>query len=559
MPVQFTDVTAAAGVRFAHNNGAAGARWLPETMGSGCAVIDYDRDGDPDLFLVNSRDWTPDEQRRGMAAAPGRPPRRSTSALYRNRGDGTFEDVTERAGLAVETFGQGVCVGDVDNDGFEDLYLTALGRNYLFRNNGNGTFTEVARQAGVQDRGWSTSAAFVDYDRDGHLDLFVCHYVQWTPETDIYQSLDGQHKSYGRPEPYPGESSKLYHNNGSGRFTDVTARAGLARDAQGRVLQGKSLGVALCDYDNDGWIDLAVANDTEPNYLFHNRRDGTFSEEGISTGIALSETGEARGAMGIDASDYDHTGRDSLIIGNFSNQMLALYHNSGSGLFVDKGPATEVGRASLLFLAFGCFFFDMDNDGWPDIFTANGHVDDDINRVQKDLEYAQRPLLFRNLGGGQFQEVGRLAGPPLRRAIVGRGAVHLDLDLDGDSDLLMTTNGGPAYLLRNEGGNRNPSVRLRLVGTKSNRSAIGARVVAQAGAVTLRRLVQSGTSYCSQPDTAITLGLAGQPEASRIEIAWPSGGTTRLEHVKAGRMVTICEGVGIIAAAPFRERTPSGP
>jgi enediyne biosynthesis protein E4 len=559
MPVQFTDVTAAAGVRFAHNNGAAGARWLPETMGSGCAVIDYDRDGDPDLFLVNSRDWTPDEQRRGMAAAPGRPPRRSTSALYRNRGDGTFEDVTERAGLAVETFGQGVCVGDVDNDGFEDLYLTALGRNYLFRNNGNGTFTEVARQAGVQDRGWSTSAAFVDYDRDGHLDLFVCHYVQWTPETDIYQSLDGQHKSYGRPEPYPGESSKLYHNNGSGRFTDVTARAGLARDAQGRVLQGKSLGVALCDYDNDGWIDLAVANDTEPNYLFHNRRDGTFSEEGISTGIALSETGEARGAMGIDASDYDHTGRDSLIIGNFSNQMLALYHNSGGGLFVDKGPATEVGRASLLFLAFGCFFFDMDNDGWPDIFTANGHVDDDINRVQKDLEYAQRPLLFRNLGGGQFQEVGRLAGPPLRRAIVGRGAVHLDLDLDGDSDLLMTTNGGPAYLLRNEGGNRNPSVRLRLVGTKSNRSAIGARVVAQAGAVTLRRLVQSGTSYCSQPDTAITLGLAGQPEASRIEIAWPSGGTTRLEHVKAGRMVTICEGVGIIAAAPFRERTPSGP
>jgi enediyne biosynthesis protein E4 len=559
MPVQFTDVTAAAGVRFAHNNGAAGARWLPETMGSGCAVIDYDRDGDPDLFLVNSRDWTPDERRRGMAAAPGRPPRRSTSALYRNRGDGTFEDVTERAGLAVETFGQGVCVGDVDNDGFEDLYLTALGRNYLFRNNGNGTFTEVARQAGVQDRGWSTSAAFVDYDRDGHLDLFVCHYVQWTPETDIYQSLDGQHKSYGRPEPYPGESSKLYHNNGSGRFTDVTARAGLARDAQGRVLQGKSLGVALCDYDNDGWIDLAVANDTEPNYLFHNRRDGTFSEEGISTGIALSETGEARGAMGIDASDYDHTGRDSLIIGNFSNQMLALYHNSGSGLFVDKGPATEVGRASLLFLAFGCFFFDMDNDGWPDIFTANGHVDDDINRVQKDLEYAQRPLLFRNLGGGQFQEVGRLAGPPLRRAIVGRGAVHLDLDLDGDSDLLMTTNGGPAYLLRNEGGNRNPSVRLRLVGTKSNRSAIGARVVAQAGAVTLRRLVQSGTSYCSQPDTAITLGLAGQPEASRIEIAWPSGGTTRLEHVKAGRMVTICEGVGIIAAAPFRERTPSGP
>jgi hypothetical protein len=554
-PVQFSDVTVASGIRFVHNNGAVGGKWLPETMGSGCAFIDYDSDGHPDIFLVNSRDWTPDEQRRGKMSQPSRPGRPGICALYHNRGDGTFEDVTKKAGLAVQAYGQGVCVGDFDNDGHDDLYLTGLGRNYLFHNDGDGTFREVSEKAGVKDSGWSTSAAWLDYDRDGHLDLFVCHYVKWTPETDIYCSLDGQHKSYCRPEAYPGESSKLYHNNGNGTFSDVTAKAGLAKDSQGRVLQGKSLGVALCDYNGDGWIDLAVANDTEPNYLFRNNKDGTFTEQGTPAGIALSDTGEARGAMGIDTADYDHTGRDSLVIGNFSNQMLALYDNQGNGLFIDKAPATEVGRSSLLSLAFGCFFFDMDNDGWPDILTANGHVEDDISRVQKDVQYAQRPLLFRNLGGGQFQEIGLKVGDAFARPIVARGAAHADIDGDGDSDLLITTNGGPAYLFRNDGGSKTTSVRIRLVGAKSNRSAIGARVVAQAGGVTLRRMVQSGTSYCSQPELPITLGLAGQPEATSVEIAWPSGGATKLEHVKAGQTVTVREGAGIVAAVPFAAST----
>jgi hypothetical protein len=550
--VQFADVTAAAGIRFVHDNGATGGKWLPETMGSGCAFLDYDNDGRPDIFLVNSRDWTPEELRRGKPFPPTRSRRKATSSLYHNRGNGTFEDVTQKAGLAVETFGQGVCVGDYDNDGHDDIYLTAVGTNHLFHNNGNGTFTDVTAKAGVQDRGWSTSAAFVDYDRDGKLDLLVCHYVKWSPETDIHCSLDGQHKSYCRPEAYPGETSRLYHNNGNGTFTDVTAKAGLAKDEQGRLLQGKSLGVALCDYNGDGWIDLAVANDTEPNYLFRNNKDGTFSEHGTPAGIALSDTGEARGAMGIDTADFDHTGRDSLVIGNFSNQMLALYDNEGNGLFIDKAPQTEVGRSSLLSLAFGCFFFDLDNDGWPDILTANGHVDDDINRVQKDVQYAQRPLLFRNLGGGQFQEVGLKVGPAMGRAIVARGAAHADFDGDGDSDILLTTNGGPAYLLRNDGGNKNLGVRLRLVGTKSNRSAIGARVVAHVGSMTLRQMVQSGSSYCSQSELPITLGLAGQAEISALEVTWPSGGTTKLEHVKAGQQITAREGEGIVVASPLQ-------
>ena len=552
-PVQFTDVTSAAGIHFVHNNGAVGAKWLPETMGSGCAFLDYDGDGRPDIFLVNSRDWTPDELRRGKITPAAHPTRSQTGALYRNRGDGTFEDVTKKARLDIPLFGQGVCVGDFNNDGHEDLYVTAVGANHLFRNNGDGTFTDVAAQAGVQDRGWSTSAAFVDYDRDGKLDLFVCHYVKWSPETDIHCSLDGQHKSYCRPEAYPGETSKLFHNNGNGTFTDVTVKAGLAKDEQGRVLQGKSLGVALCDYNGDGWIDLAVANDTEPNYLFRNNKDGTFSEQGTPAGIALSDTGEARGAMGIDSADYDRSGRDSLIIGNFSNQMLALYDNEGNGLFIDKAPATEVGRSSLLSLAFGCFFFDMDNDGWPDILTANGHVEDDINRVQKDVTYAQRPLLFWNRGGGQFREVGLTAGAALGRPIVARGAAHADFDGDGDSDILITTNGGPAYLLRNDGGSKAPSLRLRLVGTKSNRSAIGARVVAHVGGVALRRMVRSGGSYCSQSELPITLGLAGQPEATSLEITWPSGGATKLAHVKAGQAVTIRED-GAVTAVPFAAR-----
>jgi hypothetical protein len=564
VPVTFADVTEAAGIHFVHNAGAFGKKWLPETMGAGAAFIDYDGDGWQDIYLVNGRDWTDAERREGKAP-PATSHRRTTGALYHNRGNGTFEDVTKQAGLDVEMYGMGVTVGDYDNDGRPDLYVTGLGRNYLFHNMGGGKFEDVAERAGVKDHGWSTSASFVDYDKDGNLDLFVCHYVKWSPATDIYCTLDGHEKSYCTPQSYSGEPSRLYHNNGNGTFTDVTATANILKNPQGQVLQGKSLGCTICDYDNDGWPDIAVADDTEPNYLFHNNGDGTFKEEGTTVGVAYSEAGEARGAMGIDAADYDHSGRDSLVIGNFSNEMVALYRNQGTGLFIDMAPSSEVGQASLLYLAFGCFFFDMDNDGWHDLFTSNGHVEDDIQHVQKDVSYPQRPLLFRNLGGVsgggsiRFQEVGLQSGEALRRPVVGRGVAYADYDLDGDTDILMCVNRGPARLLRNDGGNANGAIRLQLVGAKSNRSAIGAAVQVKVGADTRRYMVRSGSSYCSQSELPVQIGLGAIPQADAITVQWPSGQTTRLTAVKAGQRVTVREGQGIVASQPFVTRQASAP
>ncbi len=364
--VQFRDITAQAGIHFAHNNGAFGKKWLPETMGPGCAFIDYDNDGYPDILLVNGEDWP------GHAKAP------STLKLYHNNHDGTFTDVTRKAGLAVSLFGMGVAVGDYDNDGFDDLFITALGQSHLFHNNGNGTFTDVTKSAGMWGPNeFSTSAAWVDYDRDGKLDLVVANYVQWSPQTDLYCTLDGAHKSYCTPESYKGASARLWHNLGSGKFEDATQKAGLYDPTS------KSLGVAILDYNDDGWPDILLANDTQPNKLYLNKKNGTFEEKAVAAGIAFSEDGVARAGMGVDAADYDRSGRPSLIITNFSNQMLSLYHNEGNGLFVDEAPRSEVGRNTLVTLGFGCFFFDYDNDGWPDIFVADGHIENEIERVQK--------------------------------------------------------------------------------------------------------------------------------------------------------------------------------
>jgi hypothetical protein len=516
-PVRFTDVTAASGIRFTHNAGKAGKKWLPETMGSGCAFFDADGDGWLDILLVNGKDWTP----RG---------RRTTAALYRNNHDGTFADITKASGLDVEIYGLGVAIGDYDNDGRDDVYLTAVGGDHLFHNEGGGRFRDVTRESGMQNAAFSSSAAWFDFDRDGKIDLFVANYVQWTAQGDLWCSLDGATKSYCTPESYKGTSSKLYRNLGGGKFEDVTEKAGVGDPTS------KSLGVVVFDYNNDGWPDLFVANDTQPNKLYRNLQNGKFKEEGLSAGVAFGEDGVARGAMGVDAGDYDRSGRSHLIVGNFSNQMLGLYHNEGKGLFVDEAPRSTVGRASLLTLTFGIFFMDYDLDGYPDILAANGHIEEEIGRVQPKIQYQEVPLLLRNLGRGKFEQVNAFT-----RAMVARGAAYGDFDRDGDLDVLFSTNSGPAYLYRNDGGNRNHWLQLKLVGTKSNRNALGAVARVTSAGGTQWQMVHSGSSYCSSSDLALTFGLGADTVASAIEIEWPSGTRQKLTNVAAGQHLTIQE------------------
>ena len=535
--VTFRDITAQASIRFIHNNGAFGLRWLPETMGPGCAFIDYDNDGYADILLVNGTDW-PGHAKNGT----------TTLKLYRNNHDGTFTDVTRKAGLAISLFGLGAAVGDYDNDGFDDIFVTAVGQSHLFHNNGNGTFTDVTKSAGLWGPSeFSTSAAWVDYDRDGKLDLVVANYVQWSERSDLYCTLDGKHKSYCTPESYKGESIRLWHNLGRGKFEDATRKAGLFDPTS------KNLGIAILDYNNDGWPDILIANDTQPNKLYMNKKNGTFEERAISAGIAFSEDGIARAGMGVDAADYDRSGNASLIITNFSNQMLSLYHNEGNGLFVDEAPRSEVGRASLLTLGFGCFFFDYDNDGWQDIFVADGHIENDIEHVQKRVTYAQPPHLFRNLGNGKFDEVTRAAGAGFAAPKVARGAAYADVFNDGKLDILLTTNGGPAHLYRNQGGT-NQSLRVKLVGTKSNRDGIGAVVRVNAGGEKQWLMMKSGSSYLSQSELVLTFGLGSKSKADAVEVQWPSGQLDKLTNIATGQTVTIEEGKGVIGARAYGKK-----
>jgi hypothetical protein len=529
--IVFTDVTQAAGIRFRHVNGATGKKYLPETMGAGAAFLDYDGDGWQDIFLVNSKNW------------PGHPGPRSFPALYRNNHDGTFTDVTRAAGLEIETYGMGVAAADYDNDGRVDLYLTALGGNHLLHNLGGGRFADVTEKAGVRNGGFSTSAAFFDYDKDGKLDLVVANYVEWSLEKDLYCTLDGKTKSYCTPESYKGQSAALYRNRGDGTFEDVTQAAGLANPAS------KALGLTLLDFDGDGWLDLFLANDTQPNKLYRNTGKGTFTDVGMSAGVAFSEAGVARAAMGVDAADYDGSGRPSLVVGNFSNEMMALYHNEGTGLFIDEAPTSTIGKVSLLSLTFGCFFFDYDLDGLPDIFAVNGHVADDIEAVQPKVKYAQPPHLFRNLGGKRFEAVTATAGEALQRPMVGRGAAYADYDNDGDLDVLVTQNGGPARLLRNDGGNRNHYLRVRTLGTTSNRDGIGARVAVTTPSGRPWALVKTGSSFCSESELPVTLGLGAATKATRVEVTWPSGRVDALTDVPGDRTITVEEGKGLVPSA----------
>lgn len=616
-PVRLTDITAQAGIHFKHNSGAFGLKLYPESMGSGAAFIDYDGDGYPDIFFVNGRDWTQAEVR-AYTDGPGRvahdehgfilptqpPHRHTTGALYHNNRDGTFTDVTRGSGLDVEMQGLGVAIGDYDNDGRPDLYVTALGRNYLFHNEGGGKFRELARVAGVEDSGFSTSAMWVDYDRDSKLDLFVCRYIEWSPATDIWN--DGSvtdvsgiyRKTYAGPFNYDGQASHLYRNVGGGRFVDVSARTGILgpmaaltaadltaraaarrsaalaahetmrqwmeRDKAPTMHAGKSMGVALCDVNGDGWPDILVANDGVRNYLYVNNKNGTFTERGVPSGVSYGPHGQVRAGMGVDVGDVDHSDRDCVVIGNFDHEALGFYQNQGGGAFAEVAGDSGVAGPSLPFLTFGCLFLDVDNDGWLDILTANGHVQDIIHEMRRDLDYAERPLLYLNRGQGQpvkFDEVGRQSGAAMSVPRVARGVACADIDLDGDVDVLFTTKGenieGSApVLLRNDPtlqAERNNALRVTLEGTKSNRSAIGALVEAhlpkQPGQITgevVRRMVKSGSSYLSQSELPVTLGLGRQTRVATLTVRWPSGALTELRDISANQAITINEDRGIV-------------
>lgn len=524
---RFVDISNQAGIHFVHYNGAKGNKWLPETIGSGCAFLDLDGDGWADILLLNNKDWTPTGERH-------------LPALYRNNRNGTFSDITKGSGLDVEMYAIGVAIADYDNDGLPDIYITALEGDRLFHNEGHGHFRDVTVASGIRNANFGTSAAWFDYDRDGKADLIVANYVQWSPDKDIRCSMDGKTKSYCTPETYKGQSLKLYHNLGNGRFEDVTKKAGLDN------ARSKSLGVVLFDFNNDGWPDLFIANDTQPNKLYRNNKNGTFTEMGVEAGVGYGDDGIARGAMGADAADYDRSGRQHLVVGNFSKQMMALYHNEGNGLFSDVAPATALARASLRDVTFGAFFFDYDLDGFPDIFAVNGHIEPDINRTQTDLQFRESPLLFHNNGRGEFDDVTGSAGPDIRRPIVGRGAAYADFDHDGDLDILITENNGPARLLRNDGGNKNHWINIHLVGRQSNRSALGAVVRLESASGRQWQTVHSGSSYCSQSDLALTFGLKQDQSVSKLTIEWPSGKTQSFRGLAVNRFITIDESSGLI-------------
>ena len=534
--VTFTDVTMAAGIHFTHNSGRSGHKYLPETLGSGVAFVDADGDGWLDILFVNGKDWVPHGGR-------------SLPALYQNNGRGGFIDITRGSGLDVEMYGIGVAIGDYDNDGHDDVYVTAVGGDRLFHNEGRGRFREVTAASRIKNDSFGTSAAWLDYDKDGKLDLFVANYVQWTARTDLWCSLDGASKSYCTPESYKGTASKLFHNLGGGRFEDVSQRTGLDDPTS------KSLGVTVLDYNGDGWPDLFVANDTQPNKLYRNNRNGTFTDEGIRSGVAYSEDGIARGAMGADSADYDRSGRPHLLVGNFSNQMLGLYHNEGNGLFVDEAPKSTIGRASLLSLTFGVFFFDYDLDGLPDVFAANGHIEQEINRIQPRIQYRQPPLLFRNAGSGRFENATTAVGPQLATPIVARGAAYGDYDRDGDLDVVVTTNHGPAYLFRNDGGNANSWISVTTRGVTSNRDGIGAIVRVESASGKQWSMVRSGSSYASQSDRTPTFGLGSDAVVSSIEVDWPSGMKDKATNVAARQFVTFEEGKGLVPTAAARGGT----
>ena len=545
--VAFADVTQAAGLAdFHHQTGAFGEKWFPETMGSGGGFIDYNGDGHLDVLLVGGGAWAESDT-----------PLDRALWLYRNNGDGTFTLATEEAGLgAVDAYGFGVVAADYDNDGDQDFLFTTLNRNLLFRNEGDGTFTEVGRAAGLNaPPRWSSSAVFFDANRDGFLDLYVGNYVLWSKDTDLFCSVDGTTKGYCTPEQYEGADARFYLNNGDGTFTDRTEAAGFL------PTPGKTLGVSMLDYNEDGWIDLAVANDQERDLLYENNGDGTFTERGVASGIAYSEDGVARAGMGIDAGVVDTTGETSVFVGNFSREMIGVYRHLRNGLFTDRATISQVGRSSLLSLTFGLFLVDAELDGDLDLFAANGHVQADIEEVSSVIRYRQPAQLFLNDGTGRFEEMPARSGP-FALPLAARGAAYGDYDRDGDVDLLITENDGKAFLWRNDvrptaAVERPHYLRVHLTGTESNRDGIGARVELEADGEVQERLVRSGSSYLAASELAVTFGLGATAQVDRLTVHWPSGQTDRIRDVEANQAVYVVEGDGMRSDPPLAAVTAS--
>jgi hypothetical protein len=512
--IQFVDATRKAGITSVHQNGADGRKFLPETMGAGCAMVDLNNDGHLDLVLVQGRRWND--------TAPHPP-----IQIYINRGDATFRDATLTMVPPNRLYGMGIACADVDGDGWTDIFITGVDGVTLLHNRNGTRFVDITQKSGLAHPGWSTSAAFLDYDRDGNIDLFVCHYVQWTPKTNRTYSLDGIRPTYSTPQQYPGETCRLFHNRGDGTFEDTTQTAGILNT------RSKALGVAVCDFDRDGWPDIVVANDTEPNFLFHNQTNGTFKEVALETGIALAETGRAKAGMGVDVGDDRGTGHESIVITNFSGEQLTLYRYQETGHFLDAAARSGIGTATQLYLGFGVLFIDVDLDGALDIYVANGHIQDDAELRTGGAAYREPSLLFHNNGKGYYTDVSRTSGQALLKATVGRAAAWGDVDNDGKPDLLVTANGGPARLLmnRSETGNW---LRLKLHGAEKNTLAIGAMVRAKVRGREILRWVRSGGSYLSQSDLRPLIGLGDAHEADSVEIVWPGGQVQPLGRIPAG-------------------------
>ena len=540
--IRFTDVTAAAGIDFVHATGAFGEKWMPETMGSGVVVLDYDGDRWPDLFFVNSTGWEGRAEDRG-----------ARSMLLRNLGDGTFRDVTGEAGLDRPIYGMGAAAADYDADGDTDLYVTAVGDNRLYRNDG-GRFTDVTAETGTAgnapgaaDPAWSTAAAWFDADGDGWLDLLVCNYVDWTPETDLFFTRDGVNKSYATPEEYNGESCRLLRNEpapgGSDtglpsgrRFRDATAESGFDNP------EGKSLGIVIDDFTGNGLPDVAIANDTYQNFLYRNEGDGTFVDVALDAGVAFDEFGRARAGMGVDVGDILNRGQLSIAIGNFSNEPVSLFTQIQEGLFQDLAGSARLTRSTLLPLTFGLRFADFDLDRYVDLVLGNGHIEPEIEAIQGDVTFAQPPQLFRNDGRGGFIDAGAMAGGGFDEPIVARGVATLDFDRDGDLDLVVSTNGGPAKLFRNDLEPGPGWVRLRLEGAAPNLGAVGATVRVFVGDAVQRFVVSTASSYLSQSEAnPVLAGLGGAPRADSVVVVWPGGARTVTGPVEAGAALTIRE------------------
>jgi enediyne biosynthesis protein E4 len=532
--VHFTDVTATAGIDFAHQSSATSNKYLVETMGGGVALLDYDNDGRLDVFFTNGA-------KIDDPMPPGRAPDKADRAfwnrLYHQDADGAFTDVTEKAGLTgmpQNQYGMGVAVADYDNDGFEDIYVTNYGSNTLYRNNGDGTFADVTARAGVAAGGWSASAGFLDYDKDGKLDLFVTRYVDWTFQNNRYcgEKKPG-YRAYCHPDNYEAVTNILYRNNGDGTFTDVSPKAGIAASP------GKGLGVSFADYDDDGAVDVYVANDSVQSFLFHNEGDGTFTEVGLLTGVGFNEDGKTFAGMGVDFADYDNDGRPDVFVTDLSNERYRLFRHNGDGTFRDVTNSSGVGSATLVFSGWSARFVDYDNDGWKDVFVTQGHVMDTIEKTSPNLSYLQPPLLLRN-DSGRFVRV--VPGEAFENAWAGRGAAFGDLDNDGDVDVVLSNVGQKAVVLRNDGGNRGNWIRIATAGSKSNRDGIGCRIkVVAASGLTQSFTVNTAAGYLSASDKRVIAGLGTDAAAKLVEIRWPSGVVQTFENVKAGETIVARE------------------